>query len=208
VPVPIDGPNGPTDEPMRAFITMVTPTGAAPGPHLLYRTLPNGGDTASASTLIEAWPLGDGNFSHQTIASSSGTTLRACPTASPVTGNCMLDFIEVAPVAILGSNGGGTRTLFSSTHQKVTLMPVCTGGLDGAPVSCIYQRIAGTSDAQLTMAWRNDDGSIGRAMVTTSTVPGQGALSASAVVDGTGHIHIAIYDGFNSSTVRYMMLGS
>ena len=72
---------------------------------------------------------------------------------------------------------------------------------------CRYQNQTSTHDAELRLAWSNDDGSVGQTVITRSKVAGQGQLAASATLDVQGRIHVGLFDGGGDTVVRYVLVG-
>jgi hypothetical protein len=81
---PVDGVVGVGQETTRAFITVAgAPSGQEPVPYVFYRALAgSGANFPLPSNLVLAWRSSSGTWSHQTIATSSGTNFYSCGTAT------------------------------------------------------------------------------------------------------------------------------
>ena len=200
---PVDVPNGIGDV-TQTFITVAS-SGETSAPAVLYRGLPrSNADPMTLSNLIEARRLPGGGWDHQIIASSTGLTSSGCGQATPTSPDCNVDFTDVAPVGIVSSGDGSVRTFFTTTHQTARLVASCMQ-LPGG--NCTFNRVSGKSDAQLEMAWRNADGSVGRSVIARASPSDDGGIAASVTTDVQGRIHAGWFDGHSSSTVRYLLLG-
>ncbi len=199
------GASGPT----RAFIT-VAQGGGETVPHILYRAKADADTTFPfPSKLVEAWRSSDGRWSRQTIATSSGPQLAYCDTVTPTSPPCNVDTTEVVPVAIVSSGSGSVRAFLASHHSKRTLTPYCL--VYPASQRCEWQVVndAGASpldETTLEMAWRNDDGTVGRAELLKTQVS-FGGWMPSVAIDVQGKIHVALYDRIDKTTVRYLQIG-
>jgi hypothetical protein len=65
---------------------------------------------------------------------------------------------------------------------------------------------AGNDPTTFEMGWRNTDGTAGSARLYTTTISSDRWVPA-VTLDVQGRIHIALYDGLATSTVRYLQFG-
>jgi hypothetical protein len=208
---PVNGVVGFGASPTRAFISVAGgASGQDPVPYVFYRAV--SGATATfpiPSKLVLSWRASNGTWSHQTMAESSGTTLASCGTATMSSPPCNVDYVETVPIGIVSSGGGDVRVFFTSTHGKGTWVAKCTT----IPVpNCGWQPMstdggsASTDPTTFEMGWRNTDGTTGSARLYTTTISSDRWLPA-VTLDVQGRIHIALYDGLATSTVRYLQFG-
>ena len=182
-----------------------------PVPYVFYRALAgSGANFPLPSKLVLAWRSSSGTWSHQTIATSSGTNVSSCGTATMSSSPCNTESTETVPVAIVSSGNGDVRTFFTSTHSKGSWVAKCN--TIPAPF-CNWQLVG--NDGGITtagdpttfeMGWRNADGSVGRTVLFTTTISSN-RWPASVAVDVQGRIHLADYEGLANPTLRYLLFG-
>jgi hypothetical protein len=209
---PVDGVVGIGQETTRAFITVAgTPSGQEPVPYVFYRALSgSGANFPLPSSLVLAWRSSSGIWNHQTIATSSGTNVNSCGTATMSSAPCNIENTETVPVAIVSSGNGDVRTFFTSTHTKGSWVAKCST----SPLpSCSWQSTSndgGTLTAgdptTFELGWRNADGSVGRTVLFTTTISSV-RWAPSVAVDVQGRIHVAAYEGVGNPTLRYLLFG-
>ncbi len=208
---PVDAMVGGAQSTTRVFITVAGgQSGQAAVPHVFFRAASGSmRNFPFPSNLVDAWRSSGGSWSHLTIASTAGTTLNDCGTATMSSPPCDIDNTQATPFAIVSSGGGSVRVFFTTVHSKGTWVPMCFN-VGGTP-TCSWRPMtdAGAvvpANLAVEMGWRNDDGSVGRAVLTRFTAPDDRWVP-SVVLDAQGRIHVALYDGIGNATVRYLLFG-
>lgn len=129
-------------------------------------------------------------------------------TGTPVAGaTCSADGLSFVPVAVIASGSGDVRLFWGRNHETGTLTGRCDvgpfpggGGPPPPPPFCFWDG-ALTRDARLIV------GTPG--LPSAEVGAGIDLLTATAVLDGAGHVHIAAYDTASGGTgVRYLMVGA
>jgi hypothetical protein len=172
----------------------VVTQGGVEVPHVLFAApLADG-----TSELRHATRAADGTWSVEVLKTGR---LRGCDIPATDGATCVVDGIQLVPVAVITSGSGEVRLFWASVHEYGTLAGTCSGAPPGPP-RCGSSGTP-TRDGTLVVATPG---------VSTSEVGLGGDLQmATAVVDGLGFVHIAGYDLMVSGSgpgVRYLMVGA
>ncbi|MCA9696979.1 MAG: hypothetical protein KC431_05605, partial [Myxococcales bacterium] len=113
---------------------------------------------------------------------------------------CEYDYTRHHPLAVVTSESGDVRLLWSRIHHTGTMVSLCQMG---GPMFCYWTPQADSSTGALWIGWPEGDS------VSGVEVAASFAMSGTAAVDSSGSIHLAVYDlppGAEGSTVRYLRL--
>jgi hypothetical protein len=172
----------------------VVTQGGVEVPHVLFAAPLADGTTE----LRHATRAADGTWS---VAVLKTGRLRGCDTPATDGATCLVDGIQLVPVAVVTSGSGDVRLFWASVHEYGTLTGTCSGGPPGPP-RCGW---SGTPTRDGTLVVATPGGS------SSDVGLGGDLLNATAVVDGLGFVHIAAYDLLTSGSgpgVRYLMVGA
>jgi hypothetical protein len=129
------------------------------------------------------------------------------PTAGAM---CINDYGEVSPIAVIASQAGDVRFLYVKRSRKDLYNGSCS---DAQPPVCKWVEQPGSStyEGDLYMAWVDENKQVGTARLAES----MNISGATAVLDASGKIHVALYDSRAEGemkpqslyVVRYLQIG-
>lgn len=165
-------------------------------PHVLYAALlpgPTFGHHLGYATRdLEGW---------STIAFAPDETTELCDIDPMLDGQlCNFDFVRHHPLALVTSESGHVRLLWTRVHHQGTLTAQCEMG---NPPFCAWTTTEDTSSGELWIGWPSLDA------IETRMLGPSFALTATAGVDTSGRIHLAVYDlppGADGFTLRHLRL--
>jgi hypothetical protein len=190
--------------------TMGPPDGANPDgrPHVLF-SRPSS-DTAIRKEIIYA--TRDGASGWRVSSPIDQEIHTSCSSDPPPLPGAICDhpYAEVSPIAVIVSRGGDVRLLYVKRIRNDVLIASCP---NPPPATCqwVEQPESSVNSGDLYMAWVDDMGKVASTRLTQSLDVG----GATATLDASGKIHVAVYDARmdgntkpqNLDMVRYIQLG-
>lgn len=119
-------------------------------------------------------------------------------------GTCADDYEIITPLAIVSAGGPDARFLYSKMHVTGSHVAMCEPAWDGVELTCTWSAAADLNvTGDLHVGWL-DSSATGHAVAA----PGVFAYTATAAVDTTGVVHIALFNDEYGSEVRYLSLAA
>ena len=166
-------------------------------PHVLVATLRKAG----GHQLVLAYRDEPGPWNVEVVAEETPETDTFCSDDPQSDGeSCEYQYSEVRPLAAVASRGGDVRFFWTRVTYTGTLLSECVIKPNNL---CTWKPQLEERSADLFVGWRGKDGPES-AILTAATLP----RSATAAIDSTGEVHLALYDQVeDGTTVRYLRVG-
>jgi hypothetical protein len=161
-------------------------------PHLLHTVFGPPYSLAYSTRSVVEW---------STITFAPDTSTELCDSEPLGDGQqCNYDFVRHHPLALVTSENGHVRLLWTRIHHQGTLTAQCEMG---NPPFCAWTSTNDTSSGELWIGWPSFD------TIEARLLGPSFAIAATAGVDTSGRIHLAVYDlppGASGSTLRHLRL--